>query len=304
MGLNLETLVTILVVLTLVILADAVRRMIRDRRSQFKLNDLSKHGLGEDGEEAFDNPELPNGGARVVTRKLNKQAEQEASQADLFEPNGLASEHEEINFHAAEVQPAPQQEEAEAAVESATPAEKPAEQVAEDAAAAQAPEPTPEPQPEPARPRAPKIKLPEGEAPEVLVARVVPPKGYSFVGPGLLQLIKDHGLEFGDMNIFHAYGEKTEANVQQFSMANAVEPGTFDIEHFDETEVFGFTFFLMLPGPARPLAALNRMLDVVTSLGKALGAELEDEHRSVLTPQTMEHMRERVREFERRSRLK
>lgn len=307
MGLNLETLVTILVVLTLVILADAMRRMIRDRRSQFKLKGLSKNAPDFDDEQEFDNPELPFGGARVVARRFNHEAKEESAPQAAPEPEAPM----ENTSVAAEAEPmvetAPEPEEiepkkAEPEVAPAVPEQPP---VAE-------PPPTPE-EPDviepsepvkPARPRAPKIKLPEGQTPEVLVARVVPPKGYNFAGQGLLALIKQHGLEFGDMNIFHAYGKGADTNVQQFSMANALEPGTFDIDTFDETEFFGFTFFLMLPGPSRPLAAVNQMLDVVTSLAQALGADLEDEHRSVLTRQTMEHLRERVREFERRSRLK
>lgn len=312
MGLNLETLVMILGILTLAILADGVRRMIRDRHVQTKLKGLGKHDTSfEDGVEEFDNPELPSGGARVVSRSFNSVKAAEAV-AEEVEPVAIVqtaeAEKPEIAHQEAVVE-AP-----EAAVEKTSqretqpqsPIEPELQSVADPISEPQTP--TPVVQPPKARlapqARAPKVKLPEGVAPEVLVARVVPPKGYNFAGPGLLALIQSHGLEFGDMNIFHAYGEEADANVQQFSMANAVEPGTFDLETFDDTEFFGFTFFLMMPGPSRPLVALNRMLDVVTSLAKALGADLEDEQRSVLTPQTMEHLRERVREFERRSRLK
>lgn len=323
MGLNLETLVTILVGLTLVILADAMRRMFRDRRSQFKLKGLSKEAPDFAEEEDLDNPELPFGGARVVARRFGSESH-EAHDEDTAPENTPAAEAPVTTSVERAPEPAtpaakeveePVQEEAfvpttepEAEPELAAPAPvgpQPVEPPPVEAPPVEAPQETPAPKPEqPRRPRAPKVKLPEGEAPEVLVARVVPPKGYSFAGPGLLALLKQLGLEFGDMNIFHAYGEGADTNVQQFSMANAVEPGTFDFDTFDEAEHYGFTFFLMLPGPSRPLVALNHMLDVVTSLAKTLGADLEDEQRSVLTPQTMEHLRERVREYERRSRLK
>lgn len=305
MGLNLETLVTILVILTLVILADAMRRMIRDRRSQSKLKGLSKNAPDFGNDEEFENPELPFGGARVVARRFTHEASAEPSSPEATVAPSSSEKPKPVSEPASVAVKEVEEEVVSAEPEEPQPlAETPATVVAPEPTAPQVDEePVPEPV-QPARPRAPKIKLPEGEVPEVLVARVVPPKGYSFAGPGLLDLIKQHGLEFGDMNIFHAYGEGADANVQQFSMANAVEPGTFDIDAFDETEFYGFTFFLMLPGPSRPLMAINQMLDVVTSLAQVLGADLEDEHRSVLTPQTMEHLRERVREFERRSRLK
>src|SRR5699024_8666084 len=102
---------------------------------------------------------------------------------------------------------------------------------------------------------------------------------------------------------FHAYGEGKEANTVQLSMANAVEPGVFNYDSLEHDEFVGFTFFLALPGPQRPLGGLGALLRVVTPVAQKLGAAMRDEHRSVLTQQTMEHLRERVREFERRSHL-
>src|SRR5699024_4968610 len=87
------TLVTILVGLTLVILADAMRRMIRDRRSQFKLKGLSKNAPDFGNEDEFDNPELPSGGARVVARRFSHESPEEAPAvaAAVAEPSAEAS---------------------------------------------------------------------------------------------------------------------------------------------------------------------------------------------------------------------
>ncbi len=45
------------------------------------------------------------------------------------------------------------------------------------------------------------------------------------------------------------------------------------------------------------------MLSICQRLASELDGELKDEQHSVLTPQTMEHLRQRVQEFERRQRV-
>ncbi|HLR17385.1 MAG TPA: cell division protein ZipA [Alcanivoracaceae bacterium] len=300
MGLNFETLVVILALLIVVILADGIRRMMRERRSQSNLHHLS--GDEDDLFGEYDNPELP-GEVRVLRRSTTASQQSVAAQpeaAPIQEPEAVPAEPApEVERPARINTPAP------------TPAPAPvAPQPVEPAPVAAAPSaPTPQPtapraeQPAP-KPAAKAAKKPLQQEPsEVIAVHLVAPKGYSFGGEGILQLFTSHGLVFGDMNIFHAYGEGKEANTVQFSMANAVEPGVFNYDTLEQDDFVGFTFFLALPGPQRPLGALDEMLSVVTSLAKKLGAEMKDEHRSVLTQQTMEHLRERVREFERRSHL-
>lgn len=138
---------------------------------------------------------------------------------------------------------------------------------------------------------------------EVIVVHLIAQRGERFDGRDLLQQLLENGLRFGDMNIFHCHRNESGRDVLQFSMANAVEPGTFDIDTMESERFAGVTFFLKLPGPGRPMAALERMLETVRKLADALNGDLKDEQRSVLTPQTMEHLRQRVQEFERRLRV-
>src|SRR5690606_10727323 len=123
-----------------------------------------------------------------------------------------------------------------------------------------------------------------------------------FPGRDLLQQLLEQGLRFGDMNIFHRQTASGNDELL-FSVANALEPGTFDIDTMEEQTFRAITFFMKLPGPAKPLESLERMLTSARALAEALDAELRDEQHSVLTPQTIEHLRERVQDFERRQRL-
>lgn len=137
----------------------------------------------------------------------------------------------------------------------------------------------------------------EPEIEDVLVINVLCRDGALMPGSDLLEVVSEHGLRYGDMNIFHRYGAGQRAD---FSMANAVKPGTFDLGAIDELRTPGVTFFMRLPGPDLPLEAFDDLANVARDMAKRLDAELKDERHSVMTAQTLEHCRQRIREFRRR----
>jgi cell division protein ZipA len=122
-----------------------------------------------------------------------------------------------------------------------------------------------------------------------------------FYGPQLLQLVEACGLVHGDMNIFHRFEDGLRLGKTQFSMANMMEPGTFDLDVIDHLHTPGVVFFLGLPTAQDSMQAFDFMLETAQCLASNLGGELLDEQRSVMRPQTIEHCRQQVREFERRN---
>jgi cell division protein ZipA len=100
------------------------------------------------------------------------------------------------------------------------------------------------------------------------------------------------------MNIFHRVEPMTRA--VQYSVANVLEPGTFDMADIESFRSPGVCFFMQLPGPENPLEAFEDMLKAARNLALQLGGELKDEQRSVMTGQTVEHYRQRIAEFRRR----
>ncbi|SDR81117.1 cell division protein ZipA [Pseudomonas oryzae] len=139
---------------------------------------------------------------------------------------------------------------------------------------------------------------------EVLVINVVARDPAGFKGPALLQNILESGLRFGDMDIFHRHESMAGNGEVLFSMANALKPGTFDLDDIDNFSTRAVSFFLGLPGPRHPKQAFDLMVAAARKLSHELDGELKDEQRSVMTAQTIEHYRQRIVEFERRSLMK
>ncbi len=142
---------------------------------------------------------------------------------------------------------------------------------------------------------------PEATEPqEVLIVNVLSKDPQGFKGPDLLQLLLACDLRFGKKNIFHRYEKANAKGAIQFSVANLVEPGSFDLDAIDNFSTPGVSFFLSLPGPEQPVTAFNYMIETAQVLVRHLHAELRDDAHSVMTAQTIEHCRQRIRDFERK----
>ncbi len=134
---------------------------------------------------------------------------------------------------------------------------------------------------------------------EILIIHVVARNEQGFKGPALLQSILESGLRFGAMDIFHRHESMTGNGDKLFSMANALNPGTFDLDDMDLFSTRAVCFFMGLPGPRNSRQAFDLMIAAARKLAKELDGDLKDDHRSVLTAQTIEHYRQRIADFER-----
>ena len=148
------------------------------------------------------------------------------------------------------------------------------------------------------------VSAPAAEEPppveEVLVINVVARSAEGFPGAAMQQSVMESGLRFGDMNIYHRHESMTGNGDVLFSMANALNPGTFDPDELEHTHIRAVSFFMGLPGPRHPKQALDLMIASARKLAQELGGDLKDESRSVLTAQTIEHYRQRIAEYERK----
>lgn len=149
---------------------------------------------------------------------------------------------------------------------------------------------TPEPEPPPSPPRE-----------EFIVALTVMAKdGRRLSGSELRAALEAEGLRYGDMQIFHRYGDNGDTPL--FSVANAVNPGTFELESLDSLETPGLALFTRVPH-TRGTVRFDLMLSTAEHLARQLDADVCDDGRCTLTKQSANHIRERIVEYERRQRL-
>lgn len=133
---------------------------------------------------------------------------------------------------------------------------------------------------------------------EVIVLNVMAREGREFRGEDLFHTVIASGLKFGDMQIFHhRFGNGSNGPVI-FSLANILNPGTFDLNNMSQFSTIGVSLFMAMPTPINNLDAFEQMLNVAQQLCATLDGELKDDHRNVMTAQTIEHYRQRIRDFE------
>jgi cell division protein ZipA len=135
---------------------------------------------------------------------------------------------------------------------------------------------------------------------ELLVLNVMAQDKSPFKGSDLLQILMACDVRYGKMNIFHRYENADGSGEVQFSVANLVEPGNFDLDEIEGFTTPGVVFFMHLPGPRDSVKAYEAMVETAKCLVKNLNGELRDQSHSVATKQTLEHYKQRIRDFERR----
>jgi len=144
----------------------------------------------------------------------------------------------------------------------------------------------------------------EVRAPEKIITLfVLAPTGVPFRGSFLMEAMSEAGLQYGDMQIFHHIERQAGRDDMLFSVANIVEPGTFEPNGMDSFTTPGVVLILQLPGPADAIKAFDAMVTAARSLATNLQGSLCDATRSVLTNQTISHMREEVVDYQLRQRV-
>jgi cell division protein ZipA len=124
-----------------------------------------------------------------------------------------------------------------------------------------------------------------------------------FAGKDILFLFNSCDLRFGEKQIFHRFEEADGKGTIQFSVAQSYEPGIFVPAAMAQQHFRGLSFFLSLPGAKKPLEAYEAMSEMALVVARKLRADLYDSARSALTPQTIEHDRQQIMDYERRQKL-
>ncbi|AUD78751.1 cell division protein ZipA [Kangiella profundi] len=132
---------------------------------------------------------------------------------------------------------------------------------------------------------------------------VVAPQDKPYHGPELVQTLVEQGMRHGDMDIFHRHAQANGRGAVQFSLANAFEPGIFDLDDIENLHSKGLALFMTLPGPKKPMQAYELMVKTAQAITQQLGGRILDGSRSNFSRQIETHHKEQISEFERRQLL-
>jgi len=310
-----------------IVLVDALRRIYRDRQTEIRLNAKARRDTQWDDDEFNLLAELPNGGARIVCREDLSPADNEidepipstqpiAQSTNPFndqDPNSeegrgdsdathpgepsVGDSSSLVSFSALDESQGLQAHAPSATVDDGSDLAGQSEQ-----AEAGTPETldwldqlvAPQSEPEP------RARLPRGIDPHVFVLNVIARNDSGFLGRDILQILLACDLRFGDMDFFHRHEHAAGRGPIQFSVANMMRPGVFDIDRMEQLQTRGLMFFVTLPGPDDMLKAFDYMYETAKAVAKNLEGDVLDETRSAITRQSIEHMRQQIRELERR----
>ena len=132
----------------------------------------------------------------------------------------------------------------------------------------------------------------------LLTLYVLPPTESAFTGESIVEGLNAVGLKYGEMEIFHHYGAgrlKTEQPL--FSVANMLEPGTFDMNRIERFNTPGLVFFLQLPTVLDGAVSFELFLNTAQRLTEALGGELFADPKRPLDSAAIEEMRKLAAEY-------
>jgi cell division protein ZipA len=141
----------------------------------------------------------------------------------------------------------------------------------------------------------------ESIEPEVLIISVVMPENQQMSGAALLPTLLTLGMKFGDMNIFHRHEDNAGNGKVTFSLANIMNPGTFDLDNMESFTTQGISLFMTLPNVGEASVVFQQMLNAAKQLALEFSGQLLDDKRNVMTKQTEQHYTSKIREFERRN---
>lgn len=307
-----DWLILIGVLLIVAVLLDAFRRYRQERSSSIRMARMSfgaGGGFECEGPEVYGS-ELPGGGARVLRREASDSPESAVGLRDRELPARGVEPRVEPRIGAGSISheaSAPLKDRIAAMQVSEAPDSRPSRSPVRDSSSAPAPAAADDgvsPQTAAADRSsfvAPKHDKAIADDNDVVVLNVLAKDEQGFRGTDLLEILLACDVRYGDMNIFHRHeGGHGEGQVQ-FSIANAVEPGTFDLDRINDFCTPGIIFFMRMPGPEDPAAAYDCMLETARCIVKNLGGSLSDGKLCTVTAQTLKQDRARINEFARRS---
>jgi cell division protein ZipA len=130
---------------------------------------------------------------------------------------------------------------------------------------------------------------------QIITLHVIPRGNEVFSGEAILDALTQLDMQFGALDIFHHYGiGEMQREQALFSLANMMEPGSFDMKLMDNFATNGLVMFLCLPSEIDGQVIFELMLNTAQRLADLLRGEVCDEKRALITEQKIESIRNTI----------
>ncbi|RYY79365.1 MAG: hypothetical protein EOO69_07025 [Moraxellaceae bacterium] len=136
------------------------------------------------------------------------------------------------------------------------------------------------------------------QAEHILALYVMPNAARALSGEQTIHLLRQFGLRYGEMSLFHRFSDADGTGPLMFSVLRYTSegPSGFDLETLPNEQVEGLAFFLALPS-THAVAGYDTMVSISTLLAREIHGQVYDEHMNQLSPQLREHYRHFVMEY-------
>ena len=261
-----EVLIAVGLLVLLAVVLDGARRIKQHRYENLHMSSrkLQKNSRTDEFEDPLNDSQFPSGGSRIVGIRDEKDIQQVEENLRRALDNKPDFGHKQ-----------PKQEQFELN-------EKPVDRTRTSSKPATPSEPAP----------AKAASAPQ----QILVMHLMAPKGELLSGRQLQEAALNVGLRYGELKIFQRHLHEDGSGEVLFSMANLVNPGTFDLKTIDQMTTPGVTLFMALDDIEDPVSAFDIMIESVDSMAAVMSLSVLDETRSSMTRQTIDHYRQRARD--------
>ena len=134
---------------------------------------------------------------------------------------------------------------------------------------------------------------------KIVTLFVAAKEGECLRGDNIVVAAEKTGLVYGHLCVFHRLLDNDPERGPIFSMANLLEPGTFEMKTIHQLQTPALAFFLTLPAPVSALDAWETMLPTVQRMAELLGGVVLDDQRNTLGRQRIAHIRDDLRGYDR-----
>ncbi len=137
---------------------------------------------------------------------------------------------------------------------------------------------------------------------ETIALILVAPETDPYLGSEIFTVIKNFDLPlimgkdgFLEQVTTTYFGDEVE-----FSVANLIHPGSFDVPNVMQMKLPGILFFMDIPSPDYQKDTFDQMLRIAARFGNELGGTLLDQDKRPLTAQSVEALRHHIKQLDER----